>query len=38
LLFDILSTELVPMRPDISASPVRSCMTPQQWLGPPIAE
>ena len=30
------SIELELMRPDISASPARSCRTPQQWLGPPI--
>src|SRR6266566_4052617 len=30
LLCDIFSIEFVPMRPDISTSPLRSCMTPQQ--------
>jgi AAA domain len=33
---DNFSIELEPMRPDISTSPARSCMTPQQWAGPPI--
>ena len=31
-----LSSELVATRPDTSVSPVRSCTTPQQWVGPPM--
>jgi hypothetical protein len=36
LVCDSFSIVFDPMRPDISTSPARSCMTPQQWLGPPI--
>ena len=31
-----LSSVFVGMRPDVSVSPARSWMTPQQWAGPPI--
>ena len=36
LLCASLLMVLPAKRPEVSVSPARNCMTPQQWVGPPI--